>query len=626
METRPKDSPPSIDVLPEELANQIAAGEVVERPASVVKELVENSLDAGADKIEIAIDNGGKDSIRVIDDGCGMEREDAVRAVKRHATSKIASKEDLDSIATLGFRGEALPSIASVSKFELKTKPHDAVEGTFIDASGGSVDAVRSTGMKAGTNISVEDLFFNTPARRKFMKTTRTESRYTSKILIRMALARPDVRFVLKRDGDMKFDYPAVEDLGDRIRQVMGKDVREDLYQTFDYPDIAGVKADGYFSEPGHTQRTSKNIYTFVNGRYVEDSTVMAAIKGAYRNLLSSGRYPTVVIFLEVPYELLDVNVHPTKIEVRFNDTQPVYRAVYHAIHDGLAETPWVDEQGRQVYQLDDDAGSDGDEDDREVEELKPGVADIRARESQRASEQESPSLEERAKKGPDRPQGFDSSDLQPLQEPPETKSESGDEDAGHSYFSSLRVIGQYQKMYIICEDASGLVIIDQHAAHERIGFEKLRRIFEDDDPETQALLVPQKLELGPLQSDSLGDSLDFFERAGFEIEPFGGDTYALKSVPAVLQDADHEELIRDALDELDDTGHSDRLTEAVHSVLSRMACHSVVRGPTELNREECKSLLEQMDIIDFSANCPHGRPVYFRMGLEELEKSFDRR
>ncbi len=649
--------PRKVAVLPPELANQIAAGEVVERPASVVKELVENSLDAGARRIEVTIRDGGRELIRVEDDGCGMHRDDVLRAVERHATSKISNIDDLHAIGTLGFRGEALPSIGSVSRTEIRTKPHGEVEGTRVAIEGGETKEVEACGMAAGTLISVEDLFFNTPARLKFLKTPATESRHITEMLVRMGLSRPDVRFLLKKDGKVRLDLAQADDLKDRILEIMGREVYDDLYPTYEYPAINGVVARGYFTKPGHSQRTSKNVYAFVNGRYVSDSTIRAAIKNSYGKMLERGRYPSAVLFVDVPFELVDVNVHPAKTEVRFHDTQPIYRAVYHSIADALAEAPWLDREGKKVYQLDGsgernwqgkgDGAKDGGDGNGE-KMVKPSMASfepLNAR-HRRMSKLKGRGFEPTGRgeiPSPffsgdgDTPQrGFSARGASPLREPPRANlgdtgvappdsGEAGDFDDG-AYFSTLKVIGQFRRAYILCEDASGLVIIDQHAAHERIGYERLRKLYQTEHKESQPLLFPLRMELDALRADTLEENLDFFEQAGFEMEHFGGQSYALKSVPAILQKANHEQMVKDAIDDLSNLGRSERVEEEMDAILSRMACHSVVRGPTPLSREECESLLEQMDEIDFKANCPHGRPVYYRIPLMELEECFDRR
>ncbi|WP_158542530.1 DNA mismatch repair endonuclease MutL [Lujinxingia litoralis] len=645
--------PRRVAVLPPELANQIAAGEVVERPASVVKELVENSLDAGARRIEVTIEGGGRDLIRVEDDGCGMRREDALRAIERHATSKIARVDDLFAIGTLGFRGEAVPSIASVARMELCTRPADQLEGTRIYIAGGVMQEIEDVGMAAGTSILVEELFFNTPARLKFLKTPATETRHITEMLVRVGLSRPDVRIKFVKDGKLRLDLPQVDRLKDRILEVLGREVYDDLYPTFEYPAIHGVVCRGYFSRPGHSQRSPGNMYTFVNGRYVNDRTIRAAVTGAYKHLLERGRYPSVVLFIDVPFSMVDINVHPAKTEVRFHDTQPIYRAVYHAIADALAEAPWLEGEPSRSYALgerrtlsghlaggDGERGSTGGVD--EATMLRPGdvkIEPLNVR-HRRFSEQDRLDLGELrspfASSGGDAGQGgFSAPGLSPLIEPPRVdlgglgrRADSGEDGpvVRDAYFSTLRVIGQFRRAYIVCEDASGLVIIDQHAAHERVGFERLKNLFKHEHKETQPLLFPLRMELDALRAETMSESQAFFAQAGFEIEHFGGTTYVLKEVPAVLQRAPHEKIIKDALDDLSNFGGSSRVEEAMESVLSRMACHSVVRGPTPLSAEECDGLLVQMDQIDFRANCPHGRPVYYRIPLMELEEAFDRR
>lgn len=631
--------PRRVAVLPDDLANQIAAGEVVERPASVVKELVENSLDAGAKRIEVTIEDGGRALIRVEDDGSGMWREDALRALERHATSKITSVDDLFRIGTLGFRGEALPSIGSVSRMEIQTKPHGEVAGTRIFVEGGGIKEIEEVGRVAGTSILVEELFFNTPARLKFLKQPSTESRHITEMLVRMGLSRPDVRFKFKKDGKVRLDLPEARSLKDRILSVLGREVYNDLYPTFEYPAIHGVVARGYFSKPGHSQRSTKNMYTFVNGRYVSDSTIRSAVTRSYKHLLERGRYPSVVLFLDVPFELIDVNVHPAKTEVRFDDTQPIFRAVYHAIADALADAPWLQNQGRSYEMRPARTMSGRALDYSQGEEIQPGrvrLEPLNAR-HRRYSEQERMNPGEMKSPffagGPQTSQTGLSHGLGPLREPPRVDlGESGfdpgalvNEEDGR-YFSTLKVLGQFRRAYILCEDVSGLVIIDQHAAHERIGFERLKEVYSREHKETQPMLFPMKMEMDAFRAELMEEHLSFFLEAGFIIEHFGDQTYVLKEVPAVLDGAPHEKLIRDALDDLSNLGTSTRIEEALDALLSRMACHSVVRGPTELTREECEGLLEQMDAIDFRANCPHGRPVYYRIPLMELEEAFDRR
>ncbi|MFB6372860.1 MAG: DNA mismatch repair endonuclease MutL, partial [Bradymonadaceae bacterium] len=350
----------------------------------------------------------------------------------------------------------------------------------------------------------------------------------------------------------------AVEDVKDRVLECMGRDVHDALYPTYAYPAISGVVARGYFSEPSHSQRTSKNIYTFVNGRYVDDATIRAAINKAYGTLLDGGRYPSVILFVEVPFDLIDVNVHPMKTEVRFKDTQPVFRAVYHAIGDALAESPWVEDEEAKVFEMSDDEGVDGADGGGAADQVSPGNANfepLNARDQRRSqqgdgavdtgqSEVASPFYER--SDDDDGQTGFSASEAAPLQQPPtvdvgqsgSSPPEASETDAEEgAYFSTLRVLGQFKRQYIVCEDKNGLVVIDQHAAHERIGYERLRRQYHEADTEAQSLLFGQRIELDAVRSECLDEHLDFFEEAGFEIEHFGGQSYAIKSVPAMLKE-----------------------------------------------------------------------------------------
>ncbi|MBH24181.1 MAG: DNA mismatch repair protein MutL [Myxococcales bacterium] len=656
-----------VNILPTELANQIAAGEVIERPAAAVKELVENSIDADATQIFVEIQDGGRQLIRVTDNGCGMNRGDAVRCLERHATSKISTVEDLFSISTLGFRGEALPSIASVSRFTLMSQEHEALSGTRIEVEGGHVTSIRDAGLPAGTVIEVRDLFFNTPARLKFLKTTPTEVRHISETLLRIALANPAIHIRLVHNGRKTLDLPPNTSLGDRVYAIFGSETREALFDTFDYPPILGVTASGFYSRPDFNQRTTNQFYVFVNGRFVKNSTVSAAIKSSYRGMMEKNRYPMVIIFLDVPADLVDVNVHPTKIEVRFTKSDAVFRAVYHAIHDALQETPWVDDVQRtytlKLQEQKNKAGAVGPDqisvdpldarqarqsnlldvrDRRPTEPIRIPIADLFGApppSRQRPASQPAPSPTptpapaaapvsaptptERAAADLNQALGPRTFHIGP--EPGAGASELDDEEVSVGYFSRLNFIGQYRRLYLVCEDASGLVIVDQHAAHERIGFERLRHQYRDNTSDSQALLFPERLSLDTLRAATLREELEFFEKLGFEIDPFGGNDFAIGAVPAMLVGADYGRMIKDALDDLASVGQSDRISDALDAIFARMACHSVIRAGDELGKEEARELFRQMDAIDFGANCPHGRPVYYRLPLSELEEAFGR-
>lgn len=640
--------------LPEDLANQIAAGEVVERPASAVKELVENAVDAGARRITVELEDGGLTLLRVIDDGCGMSPEDAALCIERHATSKLASAADLFAIRTLGFRGEALPSIASVSRFELLTKPHGVLGGTRISVEGGVVRAIEQAGAPPGTSVTVRDLFYNTPARLKFLKTRSTELKQVQEAVLRVALAHPEVAFTVSHNRRTLLELPAGEGLVDRIFLVFGEEDSELLHPMTE-AEQDGTRAHGYFGQPRLTRRTTSGLWTFVNGRFVRDRSIQAAIRVAYQGLIDRGRHPVVILFVETPPETVDVNVHPMKTEVRFHEAGSVFRAVRRALHQSLAAAPWVPEAqapsatdiaepGLQPAPATDNNGPPemwaGGHSARDRAPALP--TDLSAsrlpfrgegmrtyRLDRTAAPRESAAHPRRAE--PEHlpappPQAAPPGAPPHAAAPAMSPNRPAGTDAPRHFFSSLHYIGAFRGTYLLATDGTGLVIVDQHAAHERITYEDLRSAWTERAVERQPLLIPQRIRLDSLRAGVLADNLPFFDQVGFEIEPFGGTDFALKAVPALLARARHEALLRDALDELGETGESTRLEEARDAILSRMACHGSVRAGDVLSREQVDALFARMDRIDFGGNCPHGRPVWFRMALEEIEQRFDRR
>jgi DNA mismatch repair protein MutL len=687
--TPPTEEAGRVVVLPEELANQIAAGEVVERPAAAVKELVENSLDAQATRVQVDIEDGGRKLLRITDNGYGMSRGDARRALLRHATSKIRTSDDLFRIRTLGFRGEALPSIASVSRFSLETREPGALIGTRIEVEGGKLTDLRDAGIPDGTRIEVRDLFFNTPARLKFLKGTPTEARHISESLLHLSLSRHDVHFRLTHNGREVFDLPPNANLADRVLAVLGKETRDGLFPTADFPPIDGVTCKGYFSRPDLTQSSTSNFYVYVNERFVKEKTIQAAVKAAYRGMIEKNQYPTVVLFLDIPPDKVDVNVHPTKTEVRFRSSDAIFRAVYHAIHDALQLTPWVDDSTRTYTLSLPQAPKHLDplsaaaarqaqaplplgEHRPPTEPTRLPIADLfgpprkpsppisglpPSAHARAASPQPSPSSkplpspffdpprprpsDEPAPRNTPSPSPFDlpSSTPAPQEDhnPPrdegrvdearlvEVASPAERPDVNDGYFSRLNYIGQYKRTYLICSDATGLVIVDQHASHERITFEHLRALYRTRQAQTQALLIPQRLSLDALRTGAMHEFLDFFHGIGFEIEHFGGNDFALKAVPAILSNARHDKLLRDTLDELSAIGRSDRVDDAIDAILLRMACHGSIRAGDDMNEDTARALFRQLDAIDFGSNCPHGRPVYFRLPLSDLEAAFGR-
>jgi len=598
-----------VRILSEQLANKIAAGEVVERPASVVKELVENSLDAGATEIIIEIEDGGKRLIRVSDNGCGMSREDSLLSLERHATSKISTDNDLFSLHTLGFRGEAIPSIASVCRMSLSSREKCSVEGVEIYAEGGRIRDVKACGMPVGTSISVRNLFFNTPARLKFMRSRETESGHTSEIIHRLALSRPEVRFIYSVDSKPVLNLLS-GDTASRTREVLGKNLANEMYLLS--TDESGISLQGLLGSPSSSRSTAASIYTFINGRYVRDRVVQHSILSAYRNVLERGRYPALVLFISIPPEDVDVNVHPTKHEVRFREQSKVHQMIKGAIETFLRKTPWLSIQAANNFHL------------------KPGQPAHVTQSISRIEEVRDSLLRYSAAEKPAQKSGY-SGRSEPLilriDAEVVSRAETCDTDLSRTkgFFASLQVIGQFRASYILCQDESGLVIIDQHAAHERVVFEELRSSFSSSALEGQQLLFPETLELLPNESVVLQEKYPLLARLGFEVEHFGGTTWLLSSVPLTLAAHDYMQTLRDLLEEIAGIGSSCLLEEKLDDMLATIACHSVVRGERHLSVNEIQHLFKRMDNTDFSAHCPHGRPAVSRIPLKDIEKLFNR-
>lgn len=607
-----------IKILPENLTNKIAAGEVVERPASVAKELVENALDAGATEITVEFEAGGRRLIRVCDNGCGMSREDALLALERHATSKIVSDDDLLAISTLGFRGEAMPSIASVSRFSIATREAGSIEGTEIYAEGGRIREVKACGMAQGTVIEVRNLFFNTPARLKFMKSSETEAGHLTEHLTRLALSRPDVRFSCTNEGRVVF-RALNGSLAERAASLLGRSLSADLWPV-EAADRELTLA-GLAGRPECSRSSASYLYTYVNGRFVRDRVLQHAVLQAYRRFLERGRYPVAVLFLSLPPGEVDVNVHPTKHEVRFRQQSRVHDSIVSALEGMLGATPWI----RTPTTPPSPPGPAPAAEQRvaEVREAlshyRPGDGPTRMRElplpaaprirepGARSGPRDSPFHGERKEAGAGEPTG-----------------EPGQESRG-GFFSTLTVLGQYLGAYLVCQDGEDLLLIDQHAAHERVAFERLRGEYACGSVESQGLLFPDVLELSHSEAATLQEHAGEVARLGFELEEFGGAAVALKSVPRILAHGDYLKALRDIIEELAALGRTRTFTDIQEGILIRIACHSVVRGAGTLTGTEVSALLSALDSVSFASNCPHGRPVFKRIGRGEVEKMFKR-
>lgn len=588
---------PHVRILSESLANKIAAGEVVERPASVVKELVENALDASATDIRLEINAGGRRLIRVSDNGHGMSREDALLALERHATSKIRSDQDLETILTLGFRGEALPSIASVSRLRLKSREAGSIEGTEIVAEGGTVRSVTACGMAVGTDLTVEQLFFNTPARLKFLRSAETEAAHVGDLMVRMAISRPDVSFSYYHDGrELLRVVPG--DLRQRLLKLAARDAA--LFPVAG--ETAAARISGYLAPPAAARSTTATMFTYINGRFVRDKVIQHAIMQAFRPILEKGRYPLVALFIELPAGEVDVNVHPTKHEVRFRRQNQVHDTIQGVLEEVLRESPWL--QRREVPQ--------------QREPARPYTPPVSPSPPHREGVQQA--LDRFMATAPVAPSRiFEQQEPYCPAEPPAVQQPSS------GYFSGLSVIGQFRSAYILCQAEERLVIIDQHAAYERVRFEQLKAGFATGGIESQRLLLPDTLELSFSEADTVRRYRDVLEPLGFELEEFGGQTWRINAVPRIVADQNHCSLLRDLLAELMEQGSNAHFDQLRDELLARVACHSVVRGAHPLDRRQMEELLKAMDATDFSAHCPHGRPVSHEITLRELEKFFNR-
>jgi DNA mismatch repair protein MutL len=594
--------------LPPDLANQIAAGEVVERPASVIKELVENSIDAGARRIAIAVEMGGKKLIRVEDDGEGMSPEDARLALERHATSKISRADDLERIATLGFRGEALPSIASVSHFVLRTRARGALSGTEIRVDGGAVAAVAEAGMPEGTSIEVGDVFYNLPARRKFLKSDAAESAQVTRVVTQLALGYPEIGFTLTSAGRKVLQAPPVASLRDRLYQLYG-----------DRPDLVEVRRDGEVTVLGYVAALAEQGPTrgpqnvFVNRRIVKDRTIAHAIIEAYSVASIKERSPEVHLFIEMPRDAVDVNVHPTKAEVRFRDQSYIHQVIRRTLGDALGAGP------APAFQL---------EGARAVAP-QPTTLPLPTSFGTTFPSRWSPATAPLAPAGeaafaPAR------DGLAPVDDwriaPP---GEAGVSPAGEAGLAPLirpmMPLGQFRDTFIIAVDDEGIAIIDQHVAHERVLFERITERLSRGRLESQRLLEPMLVAVSAGGRQALLAHGAELERLGFEVEEFGGGTLRVSAFPALLRRDECEAAIRALADDLEGLDKGSTVDDAIRRVAATMSCHAAVKANYPLTTEKMTHILDELRRTAYSTICPHGRPVMLRLTRREVEKNFQR-
>jgi DNA mismatch repair protein MutL len=669
-----------IHVLPEHVANKIAAGEVVERPASVVKELLENALDAGATRIKINIEAGGKKLIQITDNGCGMVRDDAMLAFERHATSKIKDAEDLLSVATLGFRGEALPSIASVSRLHLETRAGEASAGTILEINGGRMARVEEAGLPEGTSITVRDLFFNTPARKKFLKAESTELSHIASLVTHYALAHPEKHFELHSATNAMLVAPPVAGYSERVYQVFGKETLDQLIPVAAVqpleriglpqpppwrrkeedengdpaspPDPGEMRLHGFVSKPEIQKLNRNSIFIFVNGRLIRDRLVQHGLTEAYRNIIPPTVYPVVLLFLELPPGEVDVNVHPSKTEVRFRQPSVMHDFVRDTVRAALMKARPAPQFTTEIH-AHATAGSG----------LTPGSRELGSREWEppsglaSASGAPAPPLYEPAAgfalQAPSAPpisarfqfeggiaveanaaipvaRGLESRFAEVM---PETIPDNGcapaldtqEEETTLAALSTLRPLGQIRNSFILAVNEDGLWIVDQHVAHERVLFERILRQRAAQKVESQRLLMPIVLDLSPAQQAVFAEIADELQHNGFEAEPFGARSVAVKVAPAGVDAAAVEHMLHELLDQISREEQSLNLEKIRARIAASIACHAAIKVNMPLEQNKMDWLLAELAKTDHPMSCPHGRPVVLRYSVKDIQKAFKR-
>jgi DNA mismatch repair protein MutL len=609
-----------IALLPDEVASQVAAGEVIERPASVVKELVENCIDACANRIEVAIARGGVSVIRVVDDGIGMDRDDALLSLERHATSKIRTGQDLARIHTLGFRGEALPSIASISRFRLSTRVRGALEGTEILINGGKIESVRASGEAPGTQIEVRSLFYNLPARRKFLRSDNTEASHVQHQLSLQAIGHPKIGFVSIRDQNIVFQTPPAGTLAERIRDLRGSELFEQLLEIQPEP-TEGITISGFLGKAGISRSTRAEQILFVNGRPVENITIQHALREGYHTALMKGQYPVTFLFLEMDPEVVDVNVHPAKREVRFREPDAVRNAVAETVRKTLetdrrrwsqafrkpVQTTKLPEPGERPTLAD---ATPALIPPSEQFALRRDWAEFHSIPGRRSSVRS-------ALPATDSPSPSSFSQPTAVTEAPSF---------GAKSVYEFKILGVLGKLYVLMENGEGLVLVDQHAAHERILFEKLRRDMESAGVPTQRLLIPLTVSVTPKDYDWITTNAPTLEKMGFSLEPFGNSTLKIDGIPQFFRTDDPGVAVRQLVDELRSMTASTSRLRMGEDVIAKTVCRHAIKANDDLRLPEIEMLLKDLMRCELPYCCPHGRPTMIQIGYGELEKKFGRK
>jgi DNA mismatch repair protein MutL len=640
-----------IHVLSDQVANQIAAGEVVERPASVVKELLENSLDAGATRIRVEIEAGGRKLIRIVDNGMGMGRDDALLAFERHATSKLRSSNDLLSIATLGFRGEALPSIASVARLTLETRWGDDDVGTSLEIAGGNILRVEDAGLPAGTTIAVRDLFFNTPARRKFLRSEQTELGHVAALVTHYALAHPGKHFELHSATQALLIAPSVANAGERLYQIFGRETFESMIplaaetdfaragipepppwkraEDYEQPAAGFIRISGFVSKPELQKLNRNSIYVFVNGRLIRDRLILHAMTEAYRNIIPTTSFPVVLLFLEMPPQEVDVNVHPAKTEVRFRQGSFIHDFVRDTVRTALMNA----RPAASFFQALHSAPTASSSLMVDVSPL-PGVDQALYQPSMAAVQESEGAIEPSdvatfaltevplpaapeclGFEGPGMAVGYDEGDSE----------EHKDHQPTLNSLATLKPLGQLRDSFILATNEEGLWIVDQHVAHERVLFEKILRERKVEAVQRQRLLMPVLIELLPEQMVTFAAIAEELERNGFEAEPFGPRTLAVKAAPVGLEGREMERMLEEVLGVTDKSAQVENEEVRRTRIAASIACHAAIKVNMPLEPAKIDWLLRELAKTEHPTSCPHGRPIALRYSLKDIQRAFQR-
>ena len=605
-----------IAVLDDNMINMIAAGEVIERPASVVKELLENSIDAGATRIVVEVEQGGRDMIRIIDDGCGMDADDLKLAFEPHATSKIRVSNDLEGIRTLGFRGEALASIGSVAKVTVTSRTAEAIEAHSIQVDCGEKGNVTPCSGSCGTTIEVRNLFYKLPVRRKFLKTPNTEMSHITEHFTRIALAQVSLDMELRHNGRSVYRLLSGQGVKERIRVLFGESLAEDLLETS--RSERGMQIRALLAKPAAARASGKYQYLFLNGRFIRDKFILHAVKEAYRGLMEPNKYPVVFLFIQMPPEHYDVNVHPTKVEVRFDNSNLVHSEVLAVLRDKLLSTN-LDVTGQVPSTESGFNPSSGLQSDARKERIQQAMSDFfnKPASSQPQRQFSFPSGQKSG--GGFSPAQSRGDSYAPLPDMP-----AFDMSANTENFHAKEYL-QIHNSYILLQNAEGFVVIDQHALHERILYEQMVKRLNEGNLPSQRLLMPHSFELTNAQLQAYESQKDIFDKLGIEVEPFGPNTLAIQTFPILLSKLDPVEFTIQTLDKMVEEGADTDPEALVHEVLDMASCKAAVKAGDPLSDEEMKQLLKDKDIGQQTSRCPHGRPTTISFSLKELEKQFKR-